>query len=137
LKYPSQINTCESQHDALVRAGTRSSAGYAISGVGLVICLRHDWLIRWYIARASERPYPVLLYYHYNATLVWSNHIHGKWGSLCNTINMLIIIKHNKWSVIGWTGNISLQLQSALIQYCYTITITPHWCDQNIFMVNM
>ena len=36
-----QINTCDSQHDALVRAGTRSSAGYAVSGVGLVICSRH------------------------------------------------------------------------------------------------
>ena len=40
-KKPGQINTCDSQHDALVRASTRSSAGYAVSGVGLVICSRH------------------------------------------------------------------------------------------------
>ena len=38
---PEQINTCESQHDALVRAGTRSSPGYAVSGTLLVICSRH------------------------------------------------------------------------------------------------
>jgi len=36
-----QINTCESQHDALIRAGTRKSPGYAVSGVALVICSRH------------------------------------------------------------------------------------------------
>src|ERR1700679_4331751 len=36
-----QINTCESQHDALVRANTRSYSGYAVSGTSLVICSRH------------------------------------------------------------------------------------------------
>ena len=36
-----QINTCESQHDALVRAATRSSPGYAVSGTVAVICSRH------------------------------------------------------------------------------------------------
>ncbi|KIJ89495.1 hypothetical protein K443DRAFT_57950, partial [Laccaria amethystina LaAM-08-1] len=36
-----QINTCESQHDALVRAATRSSPGYAVSGAVVVICSRH------------------------------------------------------------------------------------------------
>lgn len=36
-----QINTCESQHDALVRAATRSAPGYAVSGAVLVICSRH------------------------------------------------------------------------------------------------
>ncbi|KIJ89696.1 hypothetical protein K443DRAFT_54069, partial [Laccaria amethystina LaAM-08-1] len=36
-----QINTCESQHDALVRAATRSSPGYAVSGAVAVICSRH------------------------------------------------------------------------------------------------
>ena len=38
---PQQINACESQHDALIRAGTRSSPGYAVSGTTLVICSRH------------------------------------------------------------------------------------------------
>ncbi|KIJ92421.1 hypothetical protein K443DRAFT_113647 [Laccaria amethystina LaAM-08-1] len=36
-----QVNTCESRHDALVRAATRSTQGYAVSGVVVVICLRH------------------------------------------------------------------------------------------------
>jgi hypothetical protein len=36
-----QINTCESQHDAVVRAGTRSLPGYAVSGTALAICSRH------------------------------------------------------------------------------------------------
>lgn len=40
-RQPLQINTCESQHDALVRAATRSSPGYAVSGVVAVICTRH------------------------------------------------------------------------------------------------
>jgi len=46
------------------------------------------------------------------------------------------MIKHKKWSVIGWSDNTCLQLLGALIQYCYTITIMPQWCDQNIFMVH-
>ena len=41
LNTTEQINTCESQHDALVRAGTRSSPGYEVSGTVLVICSRH------------------------------------------------------------------------------------------------
>ena len=36
-----QINTCESQHDALIRASTESTAGYAVSGGVLAICSRH------------------------------------------------------------------------------------------------
>ena len=36
-----QVNTCESQHDALVQAATRSTPGYAVSGAMVVICLRH------------------------------------------------------------------------------------------------
>ena len=41
LTFAQIINTCESEHDALVRANTRSSPGYAISGASLVICSRH------------------------------------------------------------------------------------------------
>ena len=41
-----QISTCESQHDAIVRANTRSSPGYAISGASLVICSRHCMIRR-------------------------------------------------------------------------------------------
>ena len=40
------INTCESQHDALVRANTRSTPGYAISRALLVICSKH-YMIEW------------------------------------------------------------------------------------------
>ncbi|PPQ81721.1 hypothetical protein CVT24_003406, partial [Panaeolus cyanescens] len=36
-----EINTCNSEHDAIVRAATRSTPGYSVSGVGLVICSRH------------------------------------------------------------------------------------------------
>ena len=36
-----QINTCESEHDAIVRAQTRCTPGYTVSGVGIVICSRH------------------------------------------------------------------------------------------------
>ncbi|KAF9554491.1 hypothetical protein CPC08DRAFT_737663 [Agrocybe pediades] len=36
-----ELNTCHSQHDAIVRAATRSSPGYAVSGATLVICSRH------------------------------------------------------------------------------------------------
>jgi hypothetical protein len=39
--FTQQINTCHSQHDALVRAATRSSPGYLVSGVVAVICSRH------------------------------------------------------------------------------------------------
>ncbi|KIJ90500.1 hypothetical protein K443DRAFT_116509 [Laccaria amethystina LaAM-08-1] len=36
-----EINTCEAEHDAIVRAQTRCTPGYAVSGVGIVICSRH------------------------------------------------------------------------------------------------
>ena len=36
-----QVNTCESRHDALVRAATRSTPGYSVSGAVVVICSRH------------------------------------------------------------------------------------------------
>lgn len=39
--YEMQINTCESEHDAIVRAGYRSTPGYAVSGAGLALCSRH------------------------------------------------------------------------------------------------
>lgn len=35
-----QINTCKSQHDAILRANTRNKEGYIASGTGLVQC-RH------------------------------------------------------------------------------------------------
>jgi Kyakuja-Dileera-Zisupton transposase len=41
-----QINTCESEHDAIVRAGTRCTPGYAVSGAGLVLCSRHALVCR-------------------------------------------------------------------------------------------
>ena len=37
-----QISTCQSEHDAIVRASTRNTPGYAVSGTGLVICSRHS-----------------------------------------------------------------------------------------------
>ncbi|KAF8986403.1 hypothetical protein BDQ17DRAFT_1259682, partial [Cyathus striatus] len=36
------INTCQSEHDAIMRAGTRSTASYAISGTALVLCSQHS-----------------------------------------------------------------------------------------------
>jgi Kyakuja-Dileera-Zisupton transposase len=36
-----QINTCESEHDAIARAGVRNTPGYAVSGTGLSLCSRH------------------------------------------------------------------------------------------------
>ncbi|KAF9029676.1 hypothetical protein BJ165DRAFT_1359234, partial [Panaeolus papilionaceus] len=36
-----EINTCNSEHDAIVRSATRSTPGYSVSGVGLVICSCH------------------------------------------------------------------------------------------------
>ncbi|KDR76587.1 hypothetical protein GALMADRAFT_67342 [Galerina marginata CBS 339.88] len=41
-----EINTCESEHDAIVRAQTRCTPGYAVSGVGVVICSRHSLIRR-------------------------------------------------------------------------------------------
>ncbi|KAJ3511895.1 hypothetical protein NLJ89_g3832 [Agrocybe chaxingu] len=37
-----EINSCESEHDAIVRAGIRSSPGYSVSGAGLAMCSRHS-----------------------------------------------------------------------------------------------
>ncbi|PPR06996.1 hypothetical protein CVT24_011092 [Panaeolus cyanescens] len=36
-----ELNTCESEHDAIVKASTSSTLGYAISGKGLALCSRH------------------------------------------------------------------------------------------------
>jgi hypothetical protein len=36
-----EINTCQSEHDALVRAAVRSKPGYKVTGVLVVICPRH------------------------------------------------------------------------------------------------
>ncbi|KAH6893986.1 hypothetical protein BKA70DRAFT_1320196 [Coprinopsis sp. MPI-PUGE-AT-0042] len=36
-----EINTCRSEHDTIMRAATRSTPGYSVSGAGMVICSRH------------------------------------------------------------------------------------------------
>lgn len=36
-----QISTCQSEHDALVRAAVRSTPGYKVTGTVLVLCPRH------------------------------------------------------------------------------------------------
>ncbi|PPQ76961.1 hypothetical protein CVT24_009371 [Panaeolus cyanescens] len=36
-----EINTCESEHNAIVKASTSATPGYAISGKGMVMCSRH------------------------------------------------------------------------------------------------
>jgi hypothetical protein len=36
-----KINTCRSEHDALVRAAVRSTPGYKVTGTILVLCPRH------------------------------------------------------------------------------------------------
>ncbi|TEB19585.1 hypothetical protein FA13DRAFT_1802068 [Coprinellus micaceus] len=41
----SEINTCQSEHDAVVRAAVRRTPGYNVTGAGVVICSRHG-LIR-------------------------------------------------------------------------------------------
>jgi len=41
LIFIGQINTCDSRHDALVRASTRSTPGYAVSGAVVVVFSRH------------------------------------------------------------------------------------------------
>lgn len=38
------MNTCESEHDAIVKANTRSTPGYAVTGCGLVVCARHSFV---------------------------------------------------------------------------------------------
>ncbi|KAH6888247.1 hypothetical protein BKA70DRAFT_1443241 [Coprinopsis sp. MPI-PUGE-AT-0042] len=41
-----EINTCHSEHDAVVRASVRRTPGYNVTGAGLVICSRHG-LFTW------------------------------------------------------------------------------------------
>ncbi|PPR07940.1 hypothetical protein CVT24_001008 [Panaeolus cyanescens] len=36
-----EINTCDSEHDAVLRASIRRTPGYSVTGAGLVICSRH------------------------------------------------------------------------------------------------
>ncbi|PPR08116.1 hypothetical protein CVT24_010770 [Panaeolus cyanescens] len=36
-----EINTCDSEHDAVLRANIRQTPGYSVTGAGLVICSRH------------------------------------------------------------------------------------------------
>ncbi|PPQ80537.1 hypothetical protein CVT24_002657 [Panaeolus cyanescens] len=36
-----EINTCKSEHDAVLRANIRRTPGYSVTGAGLVICSRH------------------------------------------------------------------------------------------------
>lgn len=37
----SQISTCQSEHDAIMRAAVRRTPGYDVTGAGVVICSRH------------------------------------------------------------------------------------------------
>ncbi|KAJ2921118.1 hypothetical protein H1R20_g15975, partial [Candolleomyces eurysporus] len=41
-----EINTCLSEHDAIVRAAVRCTPGYDVTGAGLVICSRHGLVRR-------------------------------------------------------------------------------------------
>ncbi|KAF8222619.1 hypothetical protein L208DRAFT_1321523, partial [Tricholoma matsutake] len=41
-----KVNTCQSEHDALVRAAVRLTPGYKVTGVILVICPRHGLIQR-------------------------------------------------------------------------------------------
>ncbi|KJA16799.1 hypothetical protein HYPSUDRAFT_71075 [Hypholoma sublateritium FD-334 SS-4] len=36
-----EINTCESEHDTIVKAGVKATPGYSVSSAGLVLCSRH------------------------------------------------------------------------------------------------
>ena len=36
-----KVNTCKSEHDALVRAAVRCTPGYMVTGTILVLCPRH------------------------------------------------------------------------------------------------
>lgn len=36
-----KMNTCHSEHDAIVRAATRTTPGYDVTGAGVVMCSRH------------------------------------------------------------------------------------------------
>ena len=36
-----KVNTCQSEHDALVQAAVRSTPGYKVTGTILVFCPRH------------------------------------------------------------------------------------------------
>ncbi|EAU86991.2 hypothetical protein CC1G_08462 [Coprinopsis cinerea okayama7 len=40
----SEINTCQSEHDAVVRAAVRCTPGYNVTGAAIVICSRHGFL---------------------------------------------------------------------------------------------
>ncbi|KAF8335185.1 hypothetical protein F5887DRAFT_892104 [Amanita rubescens] len=41
-----EINTCESEHDAIAKAQVRCTPGYAVSGNGLALCSRHSLIRR-------------------------------------------------------------------------------------------
>ncbi|KAG6824716.1 hypothetical protein H0H92_006072 [Tricholoma furcatifolium] len=41
-----QINTCQSEHDAIARANSRHLPGHLVSGTGLVLCARHALICR-------------------------------------------------------------------------------------------
>ncbi|KAG2003598.1 hypothetical protein CC2G_004190 [Coprinopsis cinerea AmutBmut pab1-1] len=41
-----EINTCQSEHDAVVRAAVRCTPGYNVTGAALVICSRHGLVRR-------------------------------------------------------------------------------------------
>ncbi|TFK46468.1 hypothetical protein OE88DRAFT_1714953 [Heliocybe sulcata] len=42
----SEVSTCQSRHDAIVRSATRHTEGYAVSGVGSSSCARHGLMRR-------------------------------------------------------------------------------------------
>ncbi|KAG6809103.1 hypothetical protein H0H92_001589 [Tricholoma furcatifolium] len=41
-----EINTCQSEHDAIARANTRHLPGHLVSGTGLILCARHALIRR-------------------------------------------------------------------------------------------
>ncbi|KAF8976702.1 hypothetical protein BDQ17DRAFT_1454822 [Cyathus striatus] len=41
-----EINTCDSEHDAILQAGIRSAPGHSVTGAALVICSRHSLIRR-------------------------------------------------------------------------------------------
>ncbi|KAF8229944.1 hypothetical protein L208DRAFT_1284383 [Tricholoma matsutake] len=36
-----QINTCQSEHDAIIHAAVRCTPGYSVTGTGLALCPQH------------------------------------------------------------------------------------------------
>ncbi|KAF8993863.1 hypothetical protein BDQ17DRAFT_1392530 [Cyathus striatus] len=40
------VNTCDSQHDAILQAGIHSAPGHSVTGTALVICSRHTLIRR-------------------------------------------------------------------------------------------